>query len=124
LMDANNGVIVGQGGTILRTTNGGEVTFVEEKQCTSRLNEFVLSQNHPNPFNPSTLINYSVPKKCRVTIKIYDALGREVTTLINEEKSTGNYTIKFNGSNLASGLYFYQIRTDEFVQAKSMLLLK
>ena len=85
---------------------------------------FELSQNYPNPFNPSTKINYSIPKQSFVTITVYDVLGRKINTLVNEEKAAGNYTLEFNGGSLASGIYFYQIRTDEFSQIKKMLLLK
>jgi len=93
------------------------------------LNEFVpqaatLFPNYPNPFNPSTVINYSVPKQGNVTIIVYDALGREVRTLINEEKAAGSYTTEFNAANLSSGIYYYQIRADEFIQTKKMVLLR
>jgi hypothetical protein len=131
--DLNNGTAVGSGGTILRTTNGG-VTFIGEEQIDELPTEFLLLQNYPNPFNPRTIINYSVPKQSNVTIIIYDALGREVTTLINEEKSIGNYTVEFsakggsasggNATQLSSGVYFYQMRSDEFIQTKKMILLK
>ena len=84
----------------------------------------MLMQNYPNPFNPNTNINYLVRKPSNVTITIYDALGRKVTTLINEEKSMGNYTIDFYAAHLASGVYFYQMKTAEFTQTKKMLLLR
>jgi len=83
-----------------------------------------LYQNYPNPFNPSTIINYSLPKQSNVRIIVYDMLGREISTLINEEKSAGNYSITFDGNSLTSGIYFYQIKANEFVQTKKMLLLK
>jgi uncharacterized repeat protein (TIGR02543 family) len=86
--------------------------------------KFNLSQNYPNPFNPTTTIDYSVPKTSFVILKVYDALGKEVTTLINEEESTGNYTTEFDASNLSSGIYFYQIRTNEFIQTNKMMLMK
>ncbi|MFA4923822.1 MAG: T9SS type A sorting domain-containing protein [Ignavibacteriaceae bacterium] len=86
--------------------------------------EFEMSQNYPNPFNPSTVINFSVPKQSYVRLLIYDALGREVTTLINEEKPIGNYTVEYNAANLSSGIYFYQLRADEFIRTKKMLLLR
>ena len=85
---------------------------------------FALSQNYPNPFNPSTIINYEIPESGLVTIKIYDVLGREVSTIVNEEKSPGRYKVKFNGSNLASGLYLYRITSGNFSETKKMLLMK
>ena len=86
--------------------------------------EFVLEQNYPNPFNPVTTIEYSIPQAGVVTIKIYDILGREVTTLVNEEKQRGNHIVKFNASNLASGIYFYKLQAGNFVESKKMILLK
>ena len=86
--------------------------------------KITLLQNYPNPFNPTTTINYSIPKTSFVTIKVYDCLGREVTTLINEEKSSGNYIIKFNASKLSSGTYFYKLQVGSFVEVKKMLYLR
>ncbi len=86
--------------------------------------KFVLYQNYPNPFNPSTTINYEIPSAGIVTIKIYDVLGREIETLVNEEKNPGRYKIKFDASNLASGLYFYRITSNNFTDTKKMLLMK
>jgi hypothetical protein len=91
------------------------------------LNESVtyrLFQNYPNPFNPETKINYNVSKSGFVTIKVYDLLGREVTTLVNENKPAGNYSIKFDGSKLVSGIYFYRMKAGDFVQTKKLILLK
>lgn len=87
-------------------------------------NEFSLSQNYPNPFNPSTIINYTIPQNSFVSLKIYNVLGNEVTILIDEEKSIGNYSIEFNGSNLSSGIYFYRFTAGSFVETKQMLILK
>jgi photosystem II stability/assembly factor-like uncharacterized protein len=86
--------------------------------------KFGLYQNFPNPFNPSTTINFDVSKSCLVTIKIYDVLGREVETLVNEEKSPGRYKVEFNASNLASGLYFYRMTSNNFSETRKMLLMK
>ena len=86
--------------------------------------EFSLSQNYPNPFNPSTKIRYSLPKVSFATIKVYDMLGNEVMTLINEEQSAGNYEVDFDASGLSSGMYFYTLQTDSFLETKKMLLLK
>jgi photosystem II stability/assembly factor-like uncharacterized protein len=86
--------------------------------------KFVLEQNYPNPFNPSTNISYSIPQSSFVTLKVYDVLGNEIIVLVNEEKPSGVYEVKFDVSNLSSGTYFYQIKTSSFVQTKKMILLK
>jgi hypothetical protein len=83
-----------------------------------------LEQNYPNPFNPVTKINYSVPQFGLVTIKVYDVLGKEVATLVNEEKSVGNHQVDFSGYRLSSGVYFYKLQAGSFVETKKMQLLK
>ncbi len=79
---------------------------------------------YPNPFNPTTTISYSIPKRGLVQLKVYDILGKEIETLVNEEKPSGKYSVKFNGSNLPSGVYFYTIRINNFVQSRKMILLR
>ncbi len=86
--------------------------------------DFTLAQNYPNPFNPTTVINYSVPSESFVTLKVYDVMGNEVKTLVNEKKSAGSYNVNFNAKNLAAGLYVYQLRTNNFEASKKMMLLK
>ena len=85
---------------------------------------FSLSQNYPNPFNPSTRIQYSLNNTQKVTLKVYALSGREITTLVNEEKPAGNYELEFDGTGLPSGVYFYQLRAGSFIQTKKMILLK
>jgi hypothetical protein len=85
---------------------------------------YELYQNYPNPFNPSTIISFSVPVTAPVTLKIFDVLGNEVATLINEEKPAGVYEIEFNATNLSSGVYFYKVLAGSFIEAKKMLLTK
>ena len=85
---------------------------------------FKLDQNYPNPFNPTTVINFTIPKDGNVTLKVYNALGEEVATLVNEFKNASNYKVDFNASNLTSGVYFYTLKTDNFTQTKKMLLIK
>ena len=85
---------------------------------------YSLSQNYPNPFNPVTKINFAIPKDGFVSIKVYDILGREVITLVNEEKTAGYYSVDFNASNLASGVYFYRMESGTFSDVKRMLLIK
>lgn len=86
--------------------------------------DYNLFQNYPNPFNPSTTIRYSLTKPDLVRIKIYDILGREVKTLVNEIKQVGTYEVQFNAAGLASGIYFYRIESGSFIQTKKMILLK
>jgi hypothetical protein len=86
--------------------------------------EFVLNQNYPNPFNPATTISYFVPKESFVSIKVYDFLGREVTTLVSETKSTGSYELSFDGSGLPSGTYFYTLIANNYSETKKMIVLK
>lgn len=86
--------------------------------------KFNLSQNYPNPFNPSTSINFDLPVDGNVSIKLYDLTGREVSTLVNEIRTAGYYTINFNGSNLSSGTYFYKLESGDFVSTKKMMLIK
>jgi len=86
--------------------------------------QFTLSQNYPNPFNPTTTIKYQIPEMSYVTIKVYDVLGKEVTTLVNREKPAGSYEVEFIGDRLTSGIYFYQLRAGSYVDIKKMVLLK
>ena len=95
-----------------------------ENQGTTIPKEYKLSQNYPNPFNPKTRINYSIPAKDFVSLKIYDILGREISTLVKEIKSPGNYTVEFNADEFSSGVYFYRLETTNFSDTKRMILVK
>ncbi len=93
--------------------------------------EFNLSQNYPNPFNPSTTIKYTIPsvtlsgvEGSKVQLKIFDILGNEITTLVDEYKPAGNYEVDFNASGLASGMYLYKLQTGSFVETKKMILMR
>ncbi len=120
--DSLTGWIIGYNGMIIKTTNGGEsVTFEPPVEIPT---SFYLFQNYPNPFNPVTTIRYGLPKDLSVKIKIFDILGSLVTQLVNENQTAGNYSVNFNGSAYASGVYFYTIETPEFTQSKKMVLLK
>jgi hypothetical protein len=118
-------------GTILRTTDGG-VTFIQQDPNKSQPNSLALSQNYPNPFNPSTKIQYAISSRQFVTLKVYDVLGNEIATLINEEKQPGTYAVEFDGTNLPSGIYFYEFRVggpeinsgQEFIETKKMVLIQ
>jgi hypothetical protein len=93
-------------------------------QTTTIPNYYSLAQNYPNPFNPVTKINYTLPKSGNVELKVYDILGREVATLVNEVKQAGIYDVDFNATNLASGIYFYRIKAGDFSAIKKMVLVK
>jgi len=114
------GWAVGTGGVIskMRTTTGISNFNSEIPES------FLLKQNFPNPFNPTTNINFSIPKTGFVSLKIYDIAGKEVADLVNEVKSAGNYIVGFNAANLPSGAYFYRIESSNFVDTKKMLLIK
>jgi hypothetical protein len=86
--------------------------------------DLVLSQNYPNPFNPSTLIKYTIPHTSQVSIKVFDILGNEVSTLVDEMMPVGNYAVEFDGSNLVSGIYIYRLQSQEVTYTKKMLLMK
>jgi hypothetical protein len=81
-------------------------------------------QNYPNPFNPSTTISYNLLGKNFVTLKVYDVLGKEISTLVNEKKPAGTYGINFNTVGLGSGVYFYQLKAENFMETKKMILMK
>ncbi len=86
--------------------------------------KFDLSQNYPNPFNPATKINFDLPKDSKLSLKLYDMLGREVSTLVNEFRTAGYYTVDFNASSLSSGIYFYRLLAGEFSSVKKMVVVK
>ncbi|MGD8305401.1 MAG: T9SS type A sorting domain-containing protein, partial [Ignavibacteria bacterium] len=111
----------------------GDTTVVSVEDETLNLpSEFSLSQNFPNPFNPTTKIVFTIPvvvdakfaSRTNVILKVYDVLGNEITTLVNEEKPIGEYEVEFNGAGLPSGVYFYQLRAGSFVETKKMVYLK
>jgi hypothetical protein len=101
----------------------GDAVNAENSKSQNSLT-YKLDQNYPNPFNPATNINYEIPEKAFVSIKVFNLLGQEVATLINKEQNSGSYSLKFDGHNLPSGLYIYQINTAKFNQTRKMLLIK
>jgi hypothetical protein len=117
----NNLIYAGSASGIYRTEF---ITGVKDQSTDKGLEEFYLGQNYPNPFNPITSINYSVPKTSYISLVVYDVLGREIKTLVNEEKLPGSYSVQFNGSSLSSGIYFYAMRTKNFNAIKKLILLK
>jgi len=134
-VDNLNGWTVGQTGKILHTTNGG-VTFIEDEENNfTQPKEFILQQNYPNPFNPSTKISWQSPISGWQTLKVYDVLGNEVATLVDEYRNAGSYEVEFKSSvgsrqpayrtgRLANGVYFYQLKAGDYLETKKMILLK
>ena len=130
-INQNTGWTVGQNGTILKTTTGGEPIGI--KSISNGIpNKFYLYQNYPNPFNPTTKIKFDIPNLplmkgvggMDVHLTIYDLLGREIATLVNEQLKPGSYEAEWDGSNFASGIYFYTLKTDNFSRTRKMILLK
>jgi hypothetical protein len=137
--NVRNGIVVQQGSFVY---NGGLITLsgVKVYKDSSRIiinvtpvtveeeitlpTKFELSQNYPNPFNPSTKISWQLPVCSQVTLKVYDVLGNEVVTLVNEEKEAGSHETEFDAAKLSSGVYFYQLKVGEFVSTKKMILLR
>jgi endo-1,4-beta-xylanase len=103
---------------------GDQYVSVEGKDDGKTLRQLVLSQNYPNPFNPTTAIDYQVPASSFVSLKVIDMLGREIRILVNEPKSAGSYSVTFDGSTLPSGVYFYQLKADNYIATKKLVLLK
>ena len=116
--DSSTGYAVGENGAILKYRNEIEIP------TDSIPSDYILYQNYPNPFNSLTRINYSIKENGIVSLKVYDVLGSEVALLVNEEKPAGNNEVDFNGKGLASGVYFYRLSADGFVQTKKMVLLR
>jgi hypothetical protein len=105
--------------------NDGKFEYSDNVVISINTNDkVVLNQNYPNPFNPTTTIEYSLPRNSQVSLKVFDLLGREIMTLKNEYQTAGKYSVQFNGSNLASGIYFYVLVTNNFVESRKMNILK
>jgi len=145
---ADTGYVVGNlSGAILKTINGGGIiTSVFDSPVEQTVLDYTLFQNYPNPFNPVTTIRYTIPtsplnpspyqgegnRERSVTLKVYDVLGNEIVTLVDEEKPAGTYEVEFSAKvgpassikNPASGIYFYQLKAGEFIQTKKMILIK
>ena len=109
--------------TLIRYNNKPGIPSAIEVKLNTPI-KFSLSQNYPNPFNPSTIIKYSLPKQSYVTLKVYDILGKEVRSLVDEEKPAGNYQVEFYAADLPSGVYFYRVQAGSFNQVRKMLLIK
>lgn len=117
---------INRGRIFIRNFFGDELEFLAavENENMDLPYDYALEQNYPNPFNPSTTIKYSVPESATVELRIYDIIGNEVATLVNETKAPGSYEVLFNASQLASGVYIYSLRAGNFAQIKKMILIK
>jgi hypothetical protein len=104
------------------TYNYQQSTDVEEN--INSIKDFILFNNYPNPFNPSTVISYQLPISSYITLKVFDVLGNEIATLVNEEKPAGSYQVEFNVVDLPSGLYLYKIQAGNYSETKKMLMIK
>ena len=120
--DDYTGSAVGVNTKLLFTSSGGS-TFAGVTG-TEFPDKYILHQNYPNPFNSSTVIEFEIPKRTEIKLSVYDMLGREVKTLVNEIKSPGKYIVSFDASSLSSGVYFYKISAGEFSDVKRMVLIK
>ncbi|MDP3683791.1 MAG: T9SS type A sorting domain-containing protein, partial [Ignavibacteria bacterium] len=109
---------------IMQGAGIGNPTSISDEIMLNVPDEFRLEQNYPNPFNPSTIIEYQLPSNAFVVLKVFDILGREVETLINEHQNEGNHFVQFNASDLLSGVYFYKIEAGTYYDTKKLLLLR
>jgi len=116
------GWVVGGAGVILITNTSG---IVQVSHTSSNIRDkFYLSQNFPNPFNPETIVRYEIPLKSHISLVIFDALGKEILTLVRGQQNAGSYEVKVNAVNLPGGIYFLKMSSGEFTETKKMLLIK
>jgi len=120
----SNYLVAGTYGRSMYKINLNDVTSIEQSDDDIVISDFVLEQNYPNPFNPSTKIIYSIPKSSDVVIKVFDIIGNEIETLVNEEKGTGTFEITWYAEQLPSGIYFYTLKAGDFIETKKMILIK
>lgn len=108
-------------GLIFPLSDGAQTANISEKGPELTYN---LYQNYPNPFNPTTTVRFTIPEEGRVSLKVFNALGVEVASLVDSVKPAGEYTIEFNGEGLPSGIYFLQLKSGAYINIKKMILLK
>ena len=121
-LDENVGLLVGSGVVLTTTTGGNQGVNVGTEKEIPRI--YSMRQNHPNPFNPSTTIRYTLPDKSHVTLTVFNTLGQQVATLVEGEREAGYHEARFDGSQFASGVYLYQFRAEAFVRVRKMILVK
>ena len=124
----NNGLSFAQAGACPVVYTAGSVQhhaeIGNEQAETAKPSAFALRGNYPNPFNPTTMISYELPENVFVSLKVYDVLGREVASLINDVQAAGSYDVRFDASNLPSGMYFYRLQAGSFSASKKLMLVK
>ncbi|MCK6622155.1 MAG: T9SS type A sorting domain-containing protein [Calditrichaceae bacterium] len=123
-LNPDTGFAVGPVGIMLRTTDGGGPPVSIQNTTGPAALNFALNQNYPNPFNAATTIPFSIPTIAQVTLKVYNILGQEVATLVNEKLAAGNYAMSWEATDFASGVYIYRIQAGDFVRSRKMLLLR
>jgi hypothetical protein len=109
---------------IINYPNFNGITYHIAVQDSSGVNNNLLKQNYPNPFNPTTMISFNLPRRSYVELNIYNVLGVKLVTLIKGVKSAGSYSVQFNASDYPSGLYIYELQTDNYKQTKKMIYMK
>jgi hypothetical protein len=122
-MDVEPGAVYMLSGAIINQIHYGEPILKVEENVIQE-NQFILSQNYPNPFNPTTTIHFLIPHPEHVILKVYDLLGREMATLVNEELDAGEHSVQLNANQLPSGVYIYRLTAGSFMEEKRMLLIK
>lgn len=123
-LDRERSWVVGDNGMILSTTDGGGTTSVDPRISKTLPTEVALMQNYPNPFNPQTRIRFTIAHRQWTVVSVFDLLGRDVATLVNETMEPGTYTVEFDGSHLATGVYLYRLTTGDVSQTRKMMILK
>ena len=111
-------------GAIINGVKYGKLTDVNSKEFASQIPNYYKISAYPNPFNPSTIIRYEIPKEGRVNISIFNLLGQKIAELVNGQKAAGEYVVMFDGSNLSSGIYFFRIQSGAFIETKKLVLQK
>jgi len=124
IVSPTHGWLLGDDGRVYRSSNGGDPPVAVRGEASGLPHAFALEQNYPNPFNPETVVRYRVPVASDVKLVVYDLLGREVTMMVNDRKEAGSYEVKFDGTGLASGVYFYRLQAGYFVQTQKLILLR
>ena len=123
-LDRNGaGYVVGDVGVVLKVT-GGIINGIKQVSTTESPGRFLLTQNFPNPFNPSTTIRYALPQRSHVTLTVFNTLGQQVSILVNESEDAGFHDVRFDGSGLASGVYFYRLSAGEYVATKKLVVIR
>ncbi|MEO8210898.1 MAG: T9SS type A sorting domain-containing protein [bacterium] len=121
----DSGYILSTLGCVINGVVYGDTALTRIQEVNSIIPEnFFLSQNYPNPFNPTTRLDFGISNLGFVSLKVYDVLGNEISTLVNENKPTGSYSVEFDGRNFSSGIYFYKLETENFSETKRMALIK